>query len=1440
MKEKKSMKRVMCAFIVLLFVGVLLLNNVSSQPVLSVSVSGDTSVNMCEPHNYIITIQNTSTTETATNVVAQATIPTGFRIDDNGGGTVVGQTITWNIGDLDPLEIWSRTITLYITCTAVSGQILVDVTHDDGSSQGSIYVSVQPGAVTITKTPSVIPAHLGDTVQWTLTVTSTGFGPIQNVVVEDTLGAGLTYISSSPSGNNVGQITTWNSTHIPALALINPGATVTITIDALVNACSNLENDAQVEWSCNGAPCETETTQASVQLILEEPEISYTLPSFQIPYCSAGTQFTIPITNSGTGTAHDFYLYVDFDPLSVVNVTSPVGASYNNVDKRFEVGDILPGPAVNLIFTLTHSNWCQSLPSGTLLFKPEYTDDCGNLFSPPWQLSSYSITGATSLSVSKGGPYEAYLGELITYNLSVTYTGDPTCVANSSNINIIDTIPTGFTIFDPGTGAIIGNTIQWIIAPTATPWNDTIILQAPSYDQCEIYCYTSATNTIEATVTDCCNCDLNSSASASTYLECEQLVDSEKTVISVPGNWEKCTELTYTNTYVFANNALLDGQLWNNMIFYEEMANDQQYVSTLPVTIIDNLNPLNTCSVNIIPSDVGGELVYNFSGYDFSSCPPIRNSTMVIVYTLRTTNASEPNCTSSYTWYDWSRLHTGWPNFGQCMPDSVIQEGENVTIYQSDMDISISGLPSMVDSCGTYNITLNITNTQATIDAYDVVVFFSTVNYDIVSAISYTGITPNSGPTSTVIPEQGYIWEYGDNFTAGTSGTISFTIQKRCTPLDSTLRADVRFDDLCNDDDSPDVSDPICIESTTQTPILVEASLFIKKTPELVYATTNQPEWKIYVTNSGSGTAYNAWVEDVLGSDLQYNSSSVTDLHGVPVIVTTNVNQDHNGNPINGVTWVMDIPAGATRVITLTADIIGCNDLDNDVSASWGCLGADCQAPVSDHSTVAIPPSNAVTTNTLPADIDLCGQENITVQVKNAGITTIYNVEVEVTLPPGLHYMPLSGIPADPQDPSANPVVWTSTEVAALASLAPAGQPGDTVSISFDVIAGCDFPSGNRTIVSKASYDTVCGEPKVSPESRSTLPVREPNISIVKDGRNVTAGGSYVETVNAEPGETVEWRIQISNTGAITALNVEFWDVLPSNMTLSSGPGLPGSGTQADPWVHGNLGVGTVTYYVTATVDANECTDPPTTNTACVWYGCDDDPTTPGPPPDPCRMPETCDTARLRTTAQFNINQTLGLITTCDGEITVTIYNYGPTAYNVVVTDFIPTGFEYHSMISGPNPIPDPPANLTQPIWVIGNMLEGQTVVLHFRIIDDGINCGVVIPDTNTVHVDFDNVCGQHYTRTNSANVSPLMAVLTVEKTPETVTRPPGGTTTWTITVTNTGNYQAENVEVVDDLSLNFINIVANNGSGGEVPVVVGTTVTWNLANPLPIGGTWI
>jgi hypothetical protein len=56
------------------------------------------------------------------------------------------------------------------------------------------------------------------------------------------------------------------------------------------------------------------------------PDLDFSLPSFDVPYCTGSGVFTIPITNHGDGTAYSGTLAVNLSPFSV-DVTPP--ASYS-------------------------------------------------------------------------------------------------------------------------------------------------------------------------------------------------------------------------------------------------------------------------------------------------------------------------------------------------------------------------------------------------------------------------------------------------------------------------------------------------------------------------------------------------------------------------------------------------------------------------------------------------------------------------------------------------------------------------------------------------------------------------------------------------------------------------------------------------------------------------------------------------------------------------------------------------------------------------------------------------------------------------------------------------------------------------------------------------------------------------------------------------------
>jgi uncharacterized repeat protein (TIGR01451 family) len=207
---------------------------------------------------------------------------------------------------------------------------------------------------------------------------------------------------------------------------------------------------------------------------------------------------------------------------------------------------------------------------------------------------------------------------------------------------------------------------------------------------------------------------------------------------------------------------------------------------------------------------------------------------------------------------------------------------------------------------------------------------------------------------------------------------ITAELKKRCDRgLDLTATA--LFEDLCGGS---------CSVGAANTPSLMRtANLFVYKTPEVIYATQNQVSWTIYVVNSGSGSANGVWVDDRLGSGLAYASSTVSPSTGV----TTNPNQDHTGAPINGVSWLIEKMApGETRTIVLTADLVACTDLADNVSTSCGCGGEDCRAPVDDSSRVLIPTPNVVSTSLTASPIDTCRTQPATITIKNAGDSAVY------------------------------------------------------------------------------------------------------------------------------------------------------------------------------------------------------------------------------------------------------------------------------------------------------------------------------------------------------------------------------------------------------------------------------------------------------------------
>jgi len=110
---------------------------------------------------------------------------------------------------------------------------------------------------------------------------------------------------------------------------------------------------------------------------------------------------------------------------------------------------------------------------------------------------------------------------------------------------------------------------------------------------------------------------------------------------------------------------------------------------------------------------------------------------------------------------------------------------------------------------------------------------------------------------------------------------------------------------------------------------------------------------------------------------------------------------DHNGGAINGASVeIASMAAGERRQITFIARMVDCNNLTNDVSTSWGCIGVDGQTAVTDSSIVNVPAPDLINTTTLTRrGVDACSSPDGFITLRNAGQVTCYNLQVTENLP---------------------------------------------------------------------------------------------------------------------------------------------------------------------------------------------------------------------------------------------------------------------------------------------------------------------------------------------------------------------------------------------------------------------------------------------------------
>ena len=1077
-----------------------------------------------------------------------------------------------------------------VRCGTVSGEFVASAAFQqpDGGAMnvatGATFVTMLPGSLTVTKTPSLQSAGIGDTVVWTITVRNEGFGKAVNAVVTDTLGSGLAFTGFSVAPTNAapfGNAVSWDASTFPALASLAPNAQVSLTVTAQVNECAGLWNQADARWGCSAAePCQDTspgmTALAGINFIRRPPALTgHVSPAAPVPvdYC-AGSPVTITLTNSGAGPARG----IRFQPQLPIDFEA-VGAAVSN--GLIVVGNLAGGQTTNVTFTLRTLEGVCSPPSqpqfGLLL--ASYSDACGTPFSSPVLPVSFQLTpqpvAVLHASVPRTISGDAGQG---TASVLLQYSN-----FNNTLVTITDLFPaqTNVVATNLTSGGTLrgGTNLTWSATLSGDGvWTGRFDIVLTSGAPCHVPSGVFA-NRLSASGTDCHACPVpiagtntvsyfafENGASCSTNSGGTGTVSCAFSATAFgPALAEVCEPAqlyaVYTN---FAGAALPTN--WNGVVFQSDLAGGRgQLASTNAVTVEVNGVDLTAFATVLQTSPV---FRLSLSGLSASAVPaPTAGGVVTIGWQVAVTNVGSvadssslalPACSGSAHWY--------W-NVGASAMGIVLQPIVNYAgCMPAAVRIDLSNLPGPDASSGTNGL----------FPSYDVrVVLDLNADGDANSTYTYipgstvlSGLTAWRGGALTnfdpVVDGHTLTWSLGDLAASG-AGSLLLQLRSGCgqTPGDM-VRAAVDYNDLCH------AGSPLRVASASSATVAVLPLQFGQLTtyldPELQPLTGSNITFTIQVQNTGAGPAMNAVTEFSFPTNLSFVSASVPPSGvsatnavwafdqlalAVPPGDLADLDGDFHGE---AEATYDDLPANGSYAITVTLATHSCGEQAVQARSWSGCGGERCQTSPDASAAFRTVGGALVSSATFPASAAICTTNTALMRIRNASIADAYSVVARLAVPqnglviPGSYRYAYGGVTsavtaASGSGTAADPLVFTSAGVLPFVTLG----PKEEVSILCDVFLPCAVSTGSKTFVSSSRMTDACGIVTEIPAVNSTVFINEPQMGLTleasMDGTNYTAG-----TLLVEPGDTIRYRLTFQHTllSRANASAVQLGAVLPS------------------------------------------------------------------------------------------------------------------------------------------------------------------------------------------------------------------------------------------------------------------------------------------------------
>jgi uncharacterized repeat protein (TIGR01451 family) len=1356
----------------------------------------------------------------------------------NGITLKTGKSLTINLtGTVSASATGS--LTNSVTITAPSNVDDPNLSNNTASDVDTLTPQVDLSVSQSDGKTSIVP---GNSNTYTITVTNNGPSTINNFTLNDAVPAGLLNPVFTPSSglyNNASGLwdglilASGNSVTLTLTGMVSPTATGSITNAISISAPSGVSETN----SGNNSATDTNTLTPQVDLSVTQTDNKTSVTP------GTSNTYTITVTNNGPSTISSFKL-TDSVPAGLLNpVFTPSLGAYNSTTGLWSGLTLASGNSVTMTLTGRISPTATGSITNTVSVSPPSgvsdTNSSNNTAT-----DTDTLTSLVDLSVSQTDNKTSVVpGTSNTYTITVTNNGPSTI----SNFTLTDSLPTALLnpVFTPSSGTYNSTTGLWN-GLTLASGNSVTITLTGTIDP-------TATGSISNTVSvsppsglSDSNSSNNSATDTDTLTPQVDLSVSQtdnKTSI-VPGTSNTYT-ITVTNngpstiSSLTLTNAIPAGLL--NPVFTPSSGtyNSSSGVwngltlasgNSVTITLEGTIDPTATGSIsNIVsvspPSGVSDTNSSNNTATDIDTLTPqvdlsvtqTDNKTSVTpgtsnTYTITVTN-NGPSTINSFTLTDsipaaLLNATFGTPSSGSYNRSSGLWDGLNlasgnsVTITLSGTidptatgsisnTVSVSPLSGVSETNSANNsstdtdtltpqVDLSITQTDnktsavpGTSNAYSITVTNngpSTINSftmtDSVPAalLNATFGTPSSGSYNSASGLwNGFTLASGDNVTITLTGNIDPTATGSITNIVSVSAPSGVTEINSNNNSTTDVD--------TLTP---EVDLFVSQSDNnsVVVPGTNTT-YTITVINSGPSTINNFTLNDIIPASL-LNATFGTPSSG-------------SYNSITGIWSGITLASGDSVTITLTGTI--------DPTATGSFTNIVSVSPPSGVAETNSANNSADDINTLTPEVDLSvtqtdnktsvvpGTSNTyTITVTNNGPSTISSFTLTDTVPAGLLnpvFTPSSG--------TYNSVsgLWNGLTLAS----------GDSITIT---LTGTIDPTvtgsiNNTVFISAPNGVTDTNSANDSSTDIDTL-TTEVDLSVTQsDGKT-----------SVIPGTTNTYSITVTNNGSSRATSVVVTDLLPDGVTSAIWTGS-----------NGNSGTGELIDTIPTLASGESVTYQITFNIAG---------TATGSLINEVNVTSDNDTNTLNNTAtdvniltpQVDIGVTAGnngnaVVPGTTSFYMITVTNFGPsTATNIKVSDLLPDSIKLPMWVgtndsSGSGELKD----------TIATLDSGESVdYLLLLDIPEDLTGSIV----NIVSVETDNDTDNlNNTTIDEDTLSPQVNI-NVKGSNDVNSLVPGTSTTYTITVTNSGPSTATNVKVSDLLPDGLLSAVWNgsNGSSGN------------------------